>query len=122
MESPSKNDILAASSGWVATSLNFFPGLGVGYIYQRRWIQYFITIAFAIVWFLVGSFFENSQTEPTQLEKIIGLGGFLIISLTTMIEANFAHRNSMKLLQEEKKYKDEKPKKKRGVFGIAWSL
>ena len=40
MDKPSKAQILAASSGWVATTLNFLPGLGAGYLYQRRWGPY----------------------------------------------------------------------------------
>ena len=31
---PSKQEILAASSGWVAVVLNVVPGLGTGYLYQ----------------------------------------------------------------------------------------
>tara|TARA_B100000700_G_scaffold321627_1_gene421292 strand:- start:1329 stop:1466 length:138 start_codon:yes stop_codon:yes gene_type:complete len=43
MDNPSKEQILAASNGWVATTLNFLPGLGAGYLYQRRWWPYFLT-------------------------------------------------------------------------------
>ncbi len=43
MDNPSKEQILASSSGWIALTLNFLPGLGAGYLYQRRWIPYFIT-------------------------------------------------------------------------------
>ena len=32
MEKPSRNQILAASSCWVAVALNIVPGLGAGYI------------------------------------------------------------------------------------------
>ena len=34
---PSKQKILAAFGGWVAVPLNVLPGLGAGYLYQRRW-------------------------------------------------------------------------------------
>ena len=33
---PTKQEILAASAGWVAVTLNVLPGLGTGYLYQRR--------------------------------------------------------------------------------------
>jgi len=36
VEKLSRNQILGASSGWVAVVLNILPGLGAGYIYQRR--------------------------------------------------------------------------------------
>ena len=41
MSYPSKEEILASSKGWVASFLNFLPGLGSGYLYQRRWKPYF---------------------------------------------------------------------------------
>ena len=52
MDNPSKEQILAASSGWVASTLNFLPGLGAGYLYQRRWIPYFVTGGAATAWFV----------------------------------------------------------------------
>ena len=52
MDNPSKEQILASSSGWVATTLNFLPGLGAGYLYQRRWIPYFATGGAATAWFV----------------------------------------------------------------------
>ncbi len=44
MSYPSRDEILASSKGWVASFLNFLPGLGSGYLYQRRWKPYFFTI------------------------------------------------------------------------------
>ena len=32
MDAPSKEQILAASNGWVEKTLNLFPGLGAGYL------------------------------------------------------------------------------------------
>ena len=37
MTTPSRDQVLAASAGWVAVLLNVVPGLGAGYLYQRRW-------------------------------------------------------------------------------------
>ena len=48
---PSREQILAASAGWVAVLLNVVPGLGAGYLYQRRWKAYWITSALATAWF-----------------------------------------------------------------------
>ena len=33
--SPTREQILAASAGWVAVVLNVVPGLGAGYLYQQ---------------------------------------------------------------------------------------
>ena len=43
MDKISKEEVLASSSGWVASLLNFLPGVGTGYLYQRRWLAYFLT-------------------------------------------------------------------------------
>ena len=77
MDNPSKEQILAASSGWVATTLNFLPGLGAGYLYQRRWIPYFVTGGVATAWFILGAIL-NGDTEPTTAEQLIGMGDMLI--------------------------------------------
>lgn len=39
----SRKEILATSAPWLAALLNVLPGLGAGYIYQRRWRAYWIT-------------------------------------------------------------------------------
>ncbi len=41
---PTKDQVLAASAGWVAVVLNVVPGLGAGYLYQRRWKAYWINL------------------------------------------------------------------------------
>ena len=114
MNNPSKEQILAASSGWVATTLNFLPGLGAGYLYQRRWIPYFVTGGVAITWFVLGALL-NSDTEPTRSEQLIGIGGLFLISITTMVEAKIAQNKA--LLAVEEKLQAETPKKRRGLFG-----
>ena len=113
IDNPSKEQILAASSGWVATTLNFIPGLGAGYLYQRRWVSYFITVGVVTSWFFIGVVL-NGDTEPTITEQLIGIGGLLLISITTMIEAKIAHEKSVFLI--EKKLQSQPQKKKRGLF------
>ncbi len=117
MESLSKNQILASSSGWVATGLNLFPGLGAGYLYQRRWIQYFITLTIVASWFAAGAVFNNGETEPSEIEKLIGLGGLLLVSIATMIEANLAHRKSIQKVKKELQASSSNSQKRRGLFG-----
>ena len=110
---PSKEQILAASSGWIATILNFLPGLGAGYLYQRRWVPYFVTGVVATAWFLLGAVL-NGETEPTKTEQVIGIGGLLLISITTMIEAKTSHKKAIIAIEE--KLQANTQKKKRGLF------
>ena len=113
MDNPSKEQILAASSGWVATTLNFLPGLGAGYLYQRRWIPYFVTGGAATAWFVLGAIL-NGDTEPTKAEQLIGIGGLFLISITTMVEAKIAHKKAVLAVEEQLQAKT--PKKKGGLF------
>ena len=101
MSYPSKDEILASSSGWVASFLNFLPGLGSGYLYQRRWKPYFFTIAASTAWFALG-FFLQGNSEPSQSEQIIGISGLFFISIITVIEANLAFKKSSKKTKVEK--------------------
>ena len=50
----SRKQVLAAASPGLAALLNLLPGLGSGYIYQRRWRAYWICSALATAWFLAG--------------------------------------------------------------------
>ncbi len=113
MDNPSKVQILASSSGWVATTLNFLPGLGAGYLYQRRWIPYFVTGGVATAWFLLGAIL-NGDTEPTKTEQLIGVGGLILISITTMIEAKMAQKKATLAVEEQ--LQAQTPKKKVGLF------
>ncbi len=113
MDNPSKEQILAASSGWVATTLNFLPGLGAGYLYQRRWIPYFVTGGAATAWFVLGAIL-NGDTEPTKAEQLIGIGGLFLISITTMVEAKIAHKKAVLAVEEQLQAKTSK--KKGGLF------
>ena len=79
MSYPSRDEILASSKGWVASFLNFLPGLGSGYLYQRRWKPYFFTITASTAWFALG-FFLKGDSEPSQNEQIIGISGLFFIS------------------------------------------
>ncbi len=102
MKNIKENQILASSSGWVASLLNFFPGLGTGYIYQRRWLPYFLTAGAVIAWFVLGIFLQGDE-KPTQSDQLIGLAGLFFISVITVIEANLAYKKSVKLVEEKDK-------------------
>ncbi len=103
MSYPSKDEILSSSKGWIASFLNFIPGLGSGYLYQRRWKPYFFTIISSTAWFALGIFLQG-DSEPSQNEQIIGISGLFFISIVTVIEANFAFKkasNKTKAEQEK---------------------
>ena len=102
MSYPSRDEILASSSGWIASLLNFFPGLGSGYLYQRRWKPYFFTITASTTWFALG-FFLQGDSEPSQREQIIGISGLFFISIITVIEANLAFKKAINKTKAEKK-------------------
>jgi len=101
MSYPSRDEILASSKGWVASFLNFLPGLGAGYLYQRRWKPYFLTIAASTSWFVLG-FILQGDSEPSQSEQIIGISGLFFISIVTVIEANLAFKKAINKTKAEK--------------------
>ena len=110
---PSKDEILASSKGWIASLLNFLPGIGSGYLYQRRWKPYFLTIAATTLWFALG-FFLQKDSEPSKGEQIIGISGLFFISIVTVIEANLAFKQTIKKIKSEKE--KIKPSGKKGWF------
>tara|TARA_Y100000287_G_C14110424_1_gene299784 strand:- start:134 stop:478 length:345 start_codon:yes stop_codon:yes gene_type:complete len=101
MSYASREEVLASSKGWVASFLNFLPGLGSGYLYQRRWNPYFFTITANTAWFALGIFLQ-ADSEPSQKEQIIGISGLLFISIVTVIEANLAFKEASKKIKAEK--------------------
>ena len=110
MSNPSKEEILGSSKGWVASLLNLLPGLGSGYLYQRRWKPYFLTIAVTITWLALGLFLQGDK-EPSQSEQIIGISGLFFISIVTVIEANLTFKKaSQKLINEKEKIKSSEKK------------
>ena len=88
--------MLAASAGWVAVVLNVVPGLGAGYLYQRRWRAWWITSASATAWFVAGAVLSGSSSQvvitpgddPTN--QLIGLLGLLGLAAVTAAEAGLA--------------------------------
>ena len=113
MTNLSKNEILATSKGWIASFLNFFPGLGSGYIYQRRWIPYFLTLGAVTVWVATGIILQNGK-EPTQNQQLIGISGLLLISIITIIEANISYKKVLKEVATKKE--KSKTVSKKGWF------
>ncbi|MEA5415412.1 hypothetical protein [Synechococcus sp. BA-132 BA5] len=89
---PEDKTILAASAPWLGALLNIVPGLGTGYIYQRRWRAYWITTALATGWFLLGAVLGGAGTTSDlqaadPRNQLIGLGGLLLLAGLTAAEA-----------------------------------
>ena len=92
---PSKQEILAASSGWVAGLHHVVPGLGTGYLYQRRWRAYWLTSALATSWFVAGALLGGQEEAAlTQRHQLIGLSGLLLLAAVTAVEAGLAVRRA----------------------------
>ena len=88
MTTPSRDQVLAASAGWVAVLLNVVPGLGAGYLYQRRWRAYWITSAVATAWFVAGALLAQDADAAAEAQnQLVGLIGLLVLVGVTATEA-----------------------------------
>ena len=88
---PTREQILAASAGWVAVLLNVLPGLGTGYLYQRRWRAYWITSLLATGWFVAGALLaRNADAAAEAQNHWVGLIGLLLLAAVTATEAGLA--------------------------------
>lgn len=87
----SREQILAASAAWVAAVLNVVPGLGTGYLYQRRWKAYWLTAALAAAWFVAGAVLGREADGAKEMQnQLIGLIGLLVLAAVTAVEAALA--------------------------------
>jgi hypothetical protein len=95
--------ILADSAPWLGALLNLLPGLGTGYIYQRRWRAWWITSAVATAWFVLGAFLAGdtdratataTAPDPDPEQQLIGLAGLLLLAAVTTVEAFLAARKA----------------------------
>ena len=92
---PTRQEILAASAGWVAVALNVLPGLGAGYLYQRRWKAYWITSALATTWFVLGAVLGQGAEAGEELQdQLVGLFGLVALAAGTAVEAGLAVKKS----------------------------
>ncbi len=91
MPQPSRDDVLSVSAGWVAVVLNVVPGLGAGYLYQRRWRAYWLTSGVAVAWFAAGAFLAQGADPAAEAQnQLIGLVGLLLLAAVTSTEAGLA--------------------------------
>ena len=76
-------------------TLNVLPGLGAGYLYQRRWKAYSITSALASTWFVHGAVLGQGAEATEELQnQLFGLGGLVALAAGTAVEAKKAVKNA----------------------------
>jgi hypothetical protein len=88
----SRKEILAASAPWLAACLNLFPGLGTGYIYQRRWRSYWMFAALASLWVATEVLLNPPALDVFATGK--GLEGLLVLAGLSAVEAFLAGRRA----------------------------
>ena len=91
---PSRKQVLAAASPGLAALLNLVPGLGSGYLYQRRWRAYWICSALATAWFVAGALLAPQGAGPSEQQQLLGLAGLLLLAGVTAAEAFLAGRRA----------------------------
>ena len=91
---PHPPTVLSSSAGWVAVLLNLVPGLGTGYIYQRRWKAYWISSVVTTSWFVLGAVLGQGQETVAPRDQAIGLAGLVLVAAITAVEAGVAVRRS----------------------------
>jgi hypothetical protein len=91
---PGRKAVLAASAPWLGALLNVLPGLGAGYLYQRRWRAWWITTVLSSGWFLLGALLEPNPTAIDPRSRLVGLGGLLLLAAVSAGEAFLAARRA----------------------------
>ena len=91
MDKSTKIQIVPSSAGWVAVALNILPGIGAGYLYQRRWKAYWITSAIVTICIVLGAVLgQDIDPVNDQRNQLVGLIGLLLVAGTTAVEAGLA--------------------------------
>ncbi|MFM7269440.1 MAG: hypothetical protein ACKOZT_12810 [Cyanobium sp.] len=92
---PDRKAVLAASAPWLGALLNVLPGLGAGYLYQRRWRAWWITSLLGALAFGLGTVDAAELVAadgPGQAPR--SLGGLLLIAAVSASEAFLAARRA----------------------------
>ena len=72
-------------------TLNVLPGLGAGYLYQRRWKAYWITSALLTTWFALGAVLGQDAEAAEELQnQLVGLRRLVALAAGTAVEAGLA--------------------------------
>tara|TARA_Y100001968_G_C19103090_1_gene593520 strand:+ start:379 stop:690 length:312 start_codon:yes stop_codon:yes gene_type:complete len=98
-----RSEIIASSSIWVSSLLNIIPGLGTGYLYQRRWKAYWTTSLIYFLLLIVGFARESQidQSDPlTGQSDMFILYGLIFILIFTSIESALSVKKARESLKE----------------------
>jgi len=91
---PDRKAVLASSAPWLGALLNVLPGLGAGFLYQRRWRAWWITTGLSSAWFLLGALLQPDPSEIDPRTRLVGLGGLLLLAAVSAVEAFLAARRA----------------------------
>lgn len=83
---PTREQILAASAGWVAVVLNLLT-IGSGYLYQRRLKAFWLTLAAAVSLLVADNIAASRNKDQDQPVALIGA---LLLAPLTAVEAALA--------------------------------
>jgi ABC-type Mn2+/Zn2+ transport system permease subunit len=67
--------------------LNVLPGLGAGYLYQRRWRPYWITSAISTSWFALGAWLAQNRGATQESDRWVGLAGLVLLAVVLILAA-----------------------------------
>ena len=77
-------------------TLNVLPGLGAGYLYQRRWKAYWITSALLTTWFVLGAVLGQDAEAAEELQnQLVGLRGLVALAAGTAVKAGLAVKKAL---------------------------
>jgi len=92
---PDRRAVLAASAPWLGAVLNVLPGLGAGYLYQRRWRAWWITSLLGAGSFVIAG---RPQTPSPTFQALsfqaLSLALLLLLAVVTAAEAFLAARRA----------------------------
>ena len=100
MEQLSKRSLIASSSAWVAAILNIIPGIGIGYLYQRRWKAYWFCMIASVLCLLAinSNLILSDPLDPAFANTdSLAFWSLACISIVTSIESVMAVFSARKI-------------------------
>jgi len=106
----SRDQLVAASSGWLAVYLNLH-GFGLGYVYQRRWRAFWlgglaalaVGSAFGVAAGFAGAAMGEGRADRSEVTIVAAMGGFYAglfgVAIGTSVEAGLAVNRARRRLQ-----------------------
>jgi len=92
---PDRRAVLAASAPWLGAVLNVLPGLGAGYLYQRRWRAWWITSLLGAGSLAIAGRPQIPAPASQSLAfQTLSLALLLLLALVTAVEAFLAARRA----------------------------